>query len=47
MQQIYSIPNLNKAECATIFSIIEEPKETLLDFSMGTVKVLWFHFVLI
>ena len=30
-----------------IFSIIEEAKETLLDFSKGTVKVLWFDFVLI
>ena len=30
-----------------IFSIIEEAKETLLDFSKGTVKVFWFDFVLI
>ena len=27
--------------------IIEEAKETVLDFSKETVKVLWFYFVLI
>ena len=30
-----------------MFFIIEEAKETVLDFSKGTVKVLWFYFVLI
>ena len=34
--------NLDRAECPTMFSIIEEAKETVLDFSKGTVKVLWF-----
>ena len=28
----------------TIFFIIEETKETILDFSQGTVKVLWIYF---
>ena len=31
--------NLHRAEGATIFFIIEEPKETILDFSQGTVRV--------
>ena len=30
-----------------MFSIIEDMKETVLDFSKGTVKVLWFYLVLI
>ena len=30
-----------------MFSIIEDTKETVLDFSKGTVKVLWFYLVLI
>ena len=29
-----------------MFSIIEEEKETILDFSQGTVKVLWINFTL-
>ena len=32
---------------AKIFFIIQEAKETILDFSQGTVKVLYFYFVLI
>ena len=34
-------------EGSTMFFIIEEAKETVLDFSKGTVKVLQFYFVLI
>ena len=30
-----------------IFFIIEEAKETVLDFSKGTVKISYFNFVLI
>ena len=30
-----------------MFFIIEEAKETIIDFPKGTVKVLWFYFVLI
>ena len=32
--------NLDRTECATIFLIIEEAKETILDFSTGTAKLL-------
>ena len=32
--------NLDRAEDTTMFFIIEEAKETVLDFSQGTVKVL-------
>ena len=38
--QINFAENLSKAEVATMFFIIEEAKETVLDFSRGTVKVL-------
>ena len=30
-----------------MFFVIEEAKETVLDLPKGTVKVLWFYFVLI
>ena len=30
-----------------MFFIIEETKETVFDFSKGTVKILWFYFDLI
>ena len=38
--------NLDRDESATIFFIIEEAKETILDFSKGTVKVLPIYFTL-
>ena len=47
IQQTSFTGNLDKAEGATMFFIIEEAKETVLDFSKGTVKVSWFYFVLI
>ena len=47
IQQINFTGNLDRAEGSTMFFIIEEAKETVLDFSKGTVKVLWFYFVLI
>ena len=40
IQQINLTRNLDRAAGATIFFIIEEAKETILDFSQGTVKVL-------
>ena len=46
-QQVNFTGNLNRAEGATMFSITEEAKETVLDFSKGTVKVLMFYLVLI
>ena len=40
IQQINFIANLDRAGYITMFFIIEEAKETILDFSPGTVKVL-------
>ena len=47
MQQINFTAVLNRVEGATICFIIEEAKETVSDFSKGSVKVLWFYFILI
>ena len=40
MQQINFTANLNRAGNTRIYFILEEAKETVLDFSQGTVKVL-------
>ena len=40
MQQINFTGNLRGANNRVMFFIIEEVKETILDFSQGTVKVL-------
>ena len=40
IQTISFTGNLRRAEGGKIFFIIEEPKERVLDFSKGTVKVL-------
>ena len=40
IQQINFTANLDRAGNTTIFFIIEEARETVLDFSQGTVKVL-------
>ena len=40
VQQINFTANLDRQENTTIFFIIEEAKETVLDFSQGNVKVL-------
>ena len=47
IQQI-NFTDLDRAGNTTMFFIIEETKETVLDFSQGTVKVLWmqFHWVI-
>ena len=47
IQQINFTGNLERDNGAIIFFIIEGVKETILDFSQGTVKILWFYFVLI
>ena len=47
IQQINFTGNLERDEGATMFFIIEEAKETILDFSQGTVKVMWIYFTLI
>ena len=48
IQQINFTRNLNRGENVNdntiMFFIIEEVKETILDFSQGTVKVLQFYF---
>ena len=40
IQQINFTANLNRAGNTRIYFILEEAKETVLDFSRGTVKVL-------
>ena len=40
IQQINFIANLDRAGNTTMFFIIEEAEETILDFSQGTVKAL-------
>ena len=47
IQHIDLTANIDRIEGATMFLIIEEANETVLDFSKGTVKVLWFYFALI
>ena len=44
IQQINFTVNLDREEGSTMFLIIEEVKETVLYFSKGTVKVLWFWY---
>ena len=46
-QKINFTANLDKGGNTKMFFIIEEAKETDLDFSQGTVKVLWvkFHWI--
>ena len=39
-QQINFSANLDRADNTRIYFILEEAKETILDFSQGTVKVL-------
>ena len=40
IQQINFTANLDRADGATVFFIIEQARETILDFSQGTVKLL-------
>ena len=47
IQQINFKENLDTAEGATMFYTIEEAKETVLEFSLGTVRILKYYFVLI
>ena len=39
-QQIIFTANLDRADNTRIYFILEEAKETILEFSLGTVKVL-------
>ena len=47
MQKTNFTGNIDQAENTSIFFIIEEAKETVLNSSEGTVKILQFYFVLI
>ena len=47
IQQISFTENLDWAENTTIFFVIDDAKETKLNFSDGTLRVLRFYFVLI
>ena len=47
IQQINFSGNLDRGGNTQMFFIIDKPKATVLDFSKGTFKVLWFYFVLI
>ena len=44
IQQINFTANLDRIVNRRICFILEETQETVLDFSQGTVKVLWMHF---
>ena len=44
IQQINFTSNLDRAENTRIYFILEEAKETVLEFSQGTGKVLWMQF---
>ena len=46
IQQINFSVNLNGERNTTMLFIIKEAKETILDFSQGTMKVLWNCFTL-
>ena len=47
IQQINFTGNIDRGGQTTMYFIIEETKETILDFLQGTVGVLFFYFVLI
>ena len=44
IQQINFTANLDRTGNTAMFFIIEEAKETMFDFSHGTVKALWVEF---
>ena len=44
IQQIYFTADLDRAENIRIYSILEEAKETVIEFSQGTVKILRMQF---
>ena len=45
IQKINFTGNLTREGGARMYFIIEETKETVLHFSKGTVKILWFYFI--
>ena len=44
IQQINFTANLDRAGNTRLYFILEEAKETVFEFSKGTVKVLWAQF---
>ena len=44
IQQINFTANLDRADNTSFYFILEEAKETVCEFSQGTVKVLWMKF---
>ena len=44
IHQINFTANLNRAGNTRIYLILEEAKETVFEFSQGTVKALWMQF---
>ena len=44
IQQINFTANLDRAENTRFYSILEEAKETVFEFSQWTAKVLWMQF---
>ena len=47
IRQINFAANFDRVRNATMFSIMEEVKETALDFSQGTINVLWNNLIFI
>ena len=47
IQKVSYTGNLDEGVTTTVFFIIEEVKETILDFSQGLARVLWIYFALI
>ena len=47
MQQTNFTANLDRARNTRFCFILEEAKETVFEFSQGTVKVLWMQFHLV
>ena len=44
IQQINFTANLETEQNTTMFFMVEQAKETVLDFWQGTVKILWMQF---
>ena len=47
LQEINFTGNISRAEGEVVSFVIEQAKETVLDFSKGTMRVLQFYFILI
>ena len=47
IKQNFFTGDLDREENTTVSFIIEEAKQTVLDFSEGTVKVLWMYYTII